>query len=122
MKMMEFKVFARNPSKVIKELGRRKLKLTVDGKPVAMVVPVASMSRKAARDLEWQVREARVLTGRVPIKTDRELDAALKEVERIWDSKNGSADNDRLDLLATRIETYEKKNWPAFRLAKKVKA
>ena len=47
-----------------------------------------------------------------PIKTDRDYDAALKEVERLWGAKDGTPEGDRLDVLATLIEVYEDKHYP----------
>ena len=47
-----------------------------------------------------------------PIKTEAEYDAALAEIERLWDSKEGSSEADRLDVLVTLVEAYEAKHWP----------
>ncbi len=35
-----------------------------------------------------------------PIRTKRDYEAALKEVERLWSAKAGTRDGDRLDVLA----------------------
>jgi HTH-type transcriptional regulator/antitoxin HigA len=42
-----------------------------------------------------------------PIRTRRDHEAALVEVERLWGSKLGTPEGDRLDVLATLIEAYE---------------
>jgi len=42
-----------------------------------------------------------------PIRTERDYDAALTEVERLWGAKRGTQAGDRLDILATLIEAYE---------------
>jgi len=42
-----------------------------------------------------------------PIRTKRDHEAALAEVERLWGSKLGTPEGDRLDVLATLIEAYE---------------
>ena len=42
-----------------------------------------------------------------PIRTKRDYEAALKEVERLWGAKTGTRDGDRLDVLATLIDAYE---------------
>jgi HTH-type transcriptional regulator / antitoxin HigA len=42
-----------------------------------------------------------------PIRTKRDYEAALKEVERLWGAKIGTRDGDRLDVLATLIDAYE---------------
>ena len=47
-----------------------------------------------------------------PIRTEKDYDAALKDVERLWGAKNGTPDGDRLDVLATLIEAYEDKQYP----------
>src|ERR1700674_2653922 len=47
-----------------------------------------------------------------PIRTKRDYEAALKEVERLWGAKSGTRDGDRLDVLATLIEAYEEKHYP----------
>ena len=47
-----------------------------------------------------------------PIRTDEEHRAALKEVERLWDSEPGSAEGDYVEVLATLVEAYEAKHHP----------
>src|ERR1700756_162440 len=47
-----------------------------------------------------------------PIRTKRDYDAALAEVERLWGSKSGTRDGDRLDVLATLIDAYEAEHYP----------
>jgi len=47
-----------------------------------------------------------------PIRTKRDYEAALKEVERLWGSKVGTRDGDRLDVLATLIDAYETEHYP----------
>ena len=47
-----------------------------------------------------------------PIRTEKDYDAALKEVERLWGAKSGTVEGDRLDVLATLIEAYEDKKYP----------
>jgi HTH-type transcriptional regulator/antitoxin HigA len=41
------------------------------------------------------------------IRTKRDYEAALKEVERLWGAKAGTRDGDRLDVLATLLDAYE---------------
>jgi HTH-type transcriptional regulator/antitoxin HigA len=45
-----------------------------------------------------------------PIKTPDDYNAALADIERIFDAKDGTEDFDRLDLLATLVEAYEAKH------------
>lgn len=47
-----------------------------------------------------------------PIQTERDYEAALKEVEHLWGAKAGTRDGDRLDLLATLIDEYEAHHYP----------
>jgi len=47
-----------------------------------------------------------------PIRSELDYERALKEVERLWGAKSGTADGDRLDVLATLIETYEDSRYP----------
>ena len=42
-----------------------------------------------------------------PIRSKRDYETALKEVERLWRAKAGTSDGDRLDALATLIDAYE---------------
>jgi HTH-type transcriptional regulator / antitoxin HigA len=47
-----------------------------------------------------------------PIRTKKDYEAALKEVERLWGAKLGTEDGDRLDVLATLIDVYEAAHYP----------
>src|SRR6266567_3882053 len=47
-----------------------------------------------------------------PIRTKRDYDGALKEVERLWGAKSGTPEGDRLDVLATLIDAYETEHYP----------
>lgn len=47
-----------------------------------------------------------------PIKTDEDHGAALREIEALWGADEGTAEGDRLDVLATLVEAYEEKRWP----------
>jgi HTH-type transcriptional regulator/antitoxin HigA len=47
-----------------------------------------------------------------PIRTKRDHEAALKEIERLWGAKAGTLEGDRLDVLATLIEAYEAEHYP----------
>jgi HTH-type transcriptional regulator/antitoxin HigA len=47
-----------------------------------------------------------------PIRTKRDYEAALKEIERIWGAKAGTLKGDRLDVLATLIDAYEAEHYP----------
>ena len=47
-----------------------------------------------------------------PIRTERDYERALREVERLMDAKPGTAEDDRLDVLATLVDAYESKHFP----------
>ena len=47
-----------------------------------------------------------------PIKTDADHQAALLEIERLWNAREGSADGDRLEILITLVEAYEETHFP----------
>jgi len=47
-----------------------------------------------------------------PIRTEVDYEAALEEVGLLWGAKSGSAEGDRLDVLATLIDAYEAQHYP----------
>ena len=47
-----------------------------------------------------------------PIRTKKDYEAALAEVERLWGAKSGTPTGDRLDILATLIDAYETARYP----------
>jgi HTH-type transcriptional regulator/antitoxin HigA len=47
-----------------------------------------------------------------PLRTEADYEAALAEVERLWGTPSGTADGDRLDILATLIDAYESEHFP----------
>ena len=46
-----------------------------------------------------------------PIKTERDYQKALKEIEKLWDATPNTAKGDRLDVLVTLVEAYEQKHY-----------
>ena len=46
-----------------------------------------------------------------PIKTERDYQKALKEIERLWDAKPNTPKGDRLEVLVTLVEAYEQKHY-----------
>jgi HTH-type transcriptional regulator/antitoxin HigA len=42
-----------------------------------------------------------------PIKTEKDHDWALKEIQRLWSAKPGSAEEDRMMVLVTLVEAFE---------------
>ncbi len=49
-----------------------------------------------------------------PIKTEKDYDAALQLIEELWDSEEGTAEGDRLDILITLVIAYEQINHPIY--------
>src|SRR5437870_11654871 len=47
-----------------------------------------------------------------PIRTKRDYELALRELERLWGAKSGTPEGDRLDVLATLIDAYEAAHFP----------
>jgi HTH-type transcriptional regulator/antitoxin HigA len=47
-----------------------------------------------------------------PIKTNSDHEAALIEIERLWEAKEGTTDGDRLEILMTLVEAYEEVHFP----------
>src|SRR6266699_209473 len=47
-----------------------------------------------------------------PIRTKRDYEAALTEIERLWGAKADTPEGDRLDVLATLIDAYETEHYP----------
>jgi HTH-type transcriptional regulator/antitoxin HigA len=47
-----------------------------------------------------------------PIRTKRDYEAALTEIERLWGAKANTPEGDRLDVLATLIDAYETEHYP----------
>jgi HTH-type transcriptional regulator/antitoxin HigA len=47
-----------------------------------------------------------------PIRTDKDHQGALAEIEACWDAPEGSEAADKLDILLALVEIYEAKRWP----------
>ena len=47
-----------------------------------------------------------------PIRTKADYRAALKDIERLMTARAGSPEGERLDVLATLVEAYERKHFP----------
>lgn len=47
-----------------------------------------------------------------PIYTEDDHEAALREIERLWNAEAGTPDGERLDVLFTLVEAYEQKHFP----------
>lgn len=47
-----------------------------------------------------------------PIKTESNHEAALREIQRLWEAPHGSPEEDKLDVLVTLVEAYEQEHYP----------
>lgn len=47
-----------------------------------------------------------------PVKTKADHESALREIEKLWGAKEGTADGDRLEILTTLVEVYEEAHFP----------
>jgi HTH-type transcriptional regulator / antitoxin HigA len=47
-----------------------------------------------------------------PIKTESDYQNALQEIERLFDAEPNSLELDRLDILTTLVEAYERQHYP----------
>ncbi len=47
-----------------------------------------------------------------PIKTEADYQNALQEIELLFDAALGTAEADRLEVLSTLVDTYEKVHFP----------
>src|SRR5712691_318240 len=47
-----------------------------------------------------------------PIRTKKDYEAALSDIERLWGAKSGTPEGDRLDVLATLVDAYEAVHFP----------
>jgi len=47
-----------------------------------------------------------------PIRSQADSDAAVAEIERLWDADPGTEDGDKLDILVALVQKYENEHWP----------
>ncbi|EKR75457.1 helix-turn-helix domain-containing protein [Leptospira noguchii] len=47
-----------------------------------------------------------------PIKTIKDYNFAINEIENLWDAKKNTPEYDKLDILITLVEAYENKHFP----------
>jgi HTH-type transcriptional regulator/antitoxin HigA len=47
-----------------------------------------------------------------PIRSRREHAAALKQIETLWDTREGTPEADRLTVLVLLVEDYEREHFP----------
>lgn len=47
-----------------------------------------------------------------PVKTEKDYNRALSRISDLMDAKQGTAEADELEFLATLVEIYEEKHYP----------
>jgi HTH-type transcriptional regulator/antitoxin HigA len=47
-----------------------------------------------------------------PLKTEKDYEDALAQIDKLWNAKPNSPEEDMLDILVTLIEKYEDKHFP----------
>lgn len=47
-----------------------------------------------------------------PIRNEEDYETALEEIEELWNSPDGTAEADRLDVLVMLVEAYEAVHYP----------
>jgi len=47
-----------------------------------------------------------------PIRTEKDHQAALRQIEKLWSAKEGTAAADSLDVLATLVDAFEREHFP----------
>ena len=47
-----------------------------------------------------------------PIRSESDYDQALRRIEKLWDSPEGTIQGDELEVLVTLTEAYERKHYP----------
>lgn len=47
-----------------------------------------------------------------PIKTEADYEATLAEIEDLFESRPGTPESDRLEILTTLVEAYEERRFP----------
>ena len=52
------------------------------------------------------------MTDITPIKDGASHRAALVEIDRLWGASEGTAEGDRLEVLMTLVDAYERAQWP----------
>ena len=47
-----------------------------------------------------------------PIRTEADYEAALKEIENLFETEPNTPEGDRLEVLSTLVEAYEETHYP----------
>ena len=47
-----------------------------------------------------------------PIRTRKDHEQAVKEIERLWGAQKGSEDGDKLEILVTLVSAYDDDHYP----------
>ena len=47
-----------------------------------------------------------------PIRLESDYEEALRRIEKLWGSPQGTVEGDELEVLATLVEAYEREHYP----------
>lgn len=47
-----------------------------------------------------------------PVRTERDYDAALRDIDRLFRAKPGTPEHDRFEILLALVEKYEEQHYP----------
>src|SRR5918999_3836951 len=67
-----------------------------------LLAPMERTTKSTQRRFEMRIK---------PIKTERDYQKALKEIDKLWDAKPNTYKGDRLDVLVTLVEAFERKHY-----------
>lgn len=93
---------------VAEAMGRKERGMRTSGADKKMPDELIASVKWMGRHSRGETRSGRVTTV-TAIRTRRDHENALKEVEKLWDAKPGTRDATRLELLVRLIQPYEAK-------------
>jgi HTH-type transcriptional regulator/antitoxin HigA len=56
--------------------------------------------------------QGRILLDIKPIRSNSDYEGALREIQRLWDAKEGTPEDERLEALVTLVDAYENEHFP----------
>src|SRR5437868_490761 len=88
----------------------RSIVISMKGKVPSRSGCISSEMKSSPRQISATRKRFRNRTMDIkPIRTKADHRAALKEIERLMSARPGTPEGDRLDVLATLVEAWEKK-------------
>jgi HTH-type transcriptional regulator/antitoxin HigA len=72
-----------------------------------------ALSAHIGSTIKWTLELFKGADMRIrPIKSEKDYEAALKEIERIFDAKPNTPEDEKLEVLTTLVEAYEEEHYP----------